>query len=144
MVVLLESKHDLREQLLASPDAAGVLLERDPPEGTDLATWLSPLMDFDVFLLDGRAGETLELELAASKVGIRYVRRAGTIGSEADLVLARNLTVRRGYGIVTVEGTEEGLAAAEAFIQASREDGYSLVFPTEVARLHGSDASGRR
>ncbi len=144
VVVLLEPEHDLREQLLASPDAAGVLLDQALPEGTELETWLAPLMDFDVFLLDGRVGDTTELEEASYKAAIRYVRRAGTIGSEAELVLARNLTVRRGYGLVTVDGTEDGLSAAASFIRASREDGYSLVFPTEVARLHGSDASQRR
>ena len=135
-VVVLREADDVEGQLAAMADARVALLTVDPP-AEDPAAWLEPLADRDVALIDARDADPTELAAAAATAGVRYLRRAGHLGAERGPVVARNLAVRRGYGIVTVDASAEGVAAAEAFIEQARDEGYALVFPVEVARLHG-------
>ncbi|MEE2829533.1 MAG: hypothetical protein VX498_10110 [Myxococcota bacterium] len=145
VVVLVSPDADLAEQVGAAAHAGGALLEQAPPEGVDLEDWLRPLLDGDLFLLDASGVEGLALKNAARSLGIRYLRRSAHLdpGDPVTLYLARNLTVRRGHGVVTVDGTDAGIASAETFIEGLRKDGYSLRFAVEVARQHGEGARER-
>jgi len=138
VLLRLDPDDDVAAQLAAAPEASGVILERPLGEDVSLDTWLKPLASGGVFLLDGRpSGSLPSLEASAKALGIPYLRRSGHLRRESDLVLARNLTVRRGYGFVSADGEEETLALLQEFIQSARADGYSLLFPGEVARAHG-------
>jgi hypothetical protein len=137
VVALVDPAQDLAEQLASAPDAAAVLLEGALPEEIDPAVWLDPLVELRLALIDARTGEPGELRRAAWEAGIPYLRRAGDLGEPGGAVLARNRSVRRGYGVITADGTEAGLAALEAFVEQARADGYSIVFPAEVAGIHG-------
>ena len=63
-----------------------------------------------------------------------FPRHTETVGD----VLSRNITVVRGYGVTTSDGTEEGTGFLRQFVEAARKDGYPLVLPSELARMHGS------
>jgi hypothetical protein len=138
VLLLLDPEDDLADQLAAAPEASGALIESQLEEGVAAQQWLRPLVGAGVFLLDGRASGSLpSLEKPARKLGIPYVRRSGHLRRDSDLVLARNLTVRRGYGLVSAGTDEDGLSLLKDFIESSRVDGYTLLFPGEVARAHG-------
>jgi hypothetical protein len=47
------------------------------------------------------------------------------------------MIVRRGQGLVIVEGDPASVRFGAAFIDEARKAGYSLRFPVEVARQHG-------
>jgi len=143
VVVLADPLQDLEEQLLASPEAGAVLVRRPLPDGLDPAAWLAPVQRLGLALIDGTEGDSTALRRAAREQGVPCARLSAHLGaaSSAPLsapegeILGRNLAVRRGHGILTVDGTEEGLAQLEAFIDDARADGYAIHFPTEVARL---------
>jgi hypothetical protein len=138
VLLLLDPEDDVSDQLASAPEASGVLLLEDLEESLDLSRWMGPLARSNVFLLDGRpSGSLPSLKAAARTSGLRYLRRAGHLEKHSDLILARNLTVRRGYGLVSVHGDENGIALLETFLEGARDDGYNLLFPGEVARKHG-------
>ncbi len=144
VVAVLSAGEDVAEQLAAAPDAQVALLLHDLPDGTDLSLWLAPLAERDVALIDGRLVNPTALQTAAEEAGVAYLRRASHLTEPRGDVVARNLAVRRGYGIVTVDATQDGVAAAEAFIDGAKADGYAIVFPVEVARMHaGAGGSSR-
>jgi hypothetical protein len=139
VVVLVDPTRELIEQAGAAEDASGILLEELPPRGTDLAAWLGPLVEDDLFVLDGSGAEGNALQSAAQSLGLDYVRRAAQLRAQepTSAILARNLAVRRGYGLVTLEGNEVDIEYAAEFVSQAREEGYALRFPVEVARQHG-------
>jgi len=138
VLLLLDPGDDVAAQLAAAPEASGVVLESQLGEDVALESWLEPLAESGVFLLDGRpSGSLPSLEASAKALGIPYLRRSGHLRRVSDLVFARNLTVRRGYGFVSADGEEETLDLLRDFIESARDDGYNLLFPGEVARAHG-------
>ena len=139
VIVLVDPALPLEEQLLAAPEAGGVLLRSPLPTDVDPATWLEPLDRFGLVLLHGSAGDA-GLRRAADAAGVAVARVAAHLGTPEAEVLGLNLAVRRGHGVLTVDGTEEGLALLERFIADARSDGFAIHFPVEVARL----ASGAR
>lgn len=142
VVALVDPATDLGEQVQASPDAGAVLLESDLPVGTDLVAWLAPLDDAGLALIDARAGDPAPLRRAAADRGVSCVRLAARLDRDGGDTLARNLAVRWGHALVAVDGSEKGLAALERFVESVRQDGYSILFPSEVALLHGRPAAG--
>lgn len=140
VVVLADPAIDLEEQLLAAPEAGAVLLRQPLPGGVDPRAWLEPVDRFGLVLLDGLPGDSAALRRAAEELDVGCARLATHLGGPEGEVLGRNLAVRRGHGIITVDGTGEGLALLEAFIEDARADGYAIRFPVEVARI----ASGGR
>lgn len=142
VVVLVDPGQDLEEQLLAAPEAGAVLLRQPLPAGMDPSEWLAPAHQLGLVLLDGSPGDTVALRRAADELGVACARLAAHLGRPEAEVLARNLAVRRGHGIVTVDGTVEGLALLEEFIADARADGYEIRFPVEVARLASGPRSG--
>jgi polysaccharide deacetylase 2 family uncharacterized protein YibQ len=120
-----------------------VLIEQLPEAATDLLAWLKPLQSDNLFVLDGTGVEGTALEDAAKQLGLDYLRSSGRLDAmdQQSAVLVRNLTVRRGQGVVIVEGDHTSVGFAADFIEAAREAGYSLRFPVEVARQHGGAAS---
>lgn len=144
VALVLSEGEDVAEQLAAAPDAQVALLAHELPAGVDPASWLAPLGARDVALIDGRSADPTALRGAAEAAGIGYLRLAAHLGDDGGEVLARNLAVRRGYGIVTVDATDEGTAAAEAFIEAAKADGYAILFPVEVARMHAVGGGSAR
>ena len=143
VVVVLDPNEDLREQLAAAPPASAALLEGDLPADA-LGVLLRALAERDVALVDGRPIPPASMERAAADAGVRYLRRAAHLSGPDSQVVALNLAVRRGHGLVTADADEQGLDAAEEFITSARADGYSLVFPGEVARIHGSGGGSGR
>jgi hypothetical protein len=143
VVILVHPDRDLVEQTAAAEDASGILVEELPPPGTDLREWLKPLQPDDLFVLDASGAEGLALQQAAAVLGLDYVKRAAHLdpGDAASAVLARNLSVRRGYGLVTVEGRPADIEFAAVFVNEARSEGYALRFPVEVARQHGAGLS---
>ena len=142
VLLLLDVEDDVAAQLATAPEASGVLLLDELEDGLDLDRWLRPLLTADVFLLDGRPSGSLPgLEQPARALGLRYLRRAGHLTQASDLVLARNLTVRRGYGLVSAQDDEVGIRLLETFLDDARDDGYNLIFPAEIARGHGMGRS---
>ncbi|MBJ95509.1 MAG: hypothetical protein CMP23_13685 [Rickettsiales bacterium] len=138
VLLVLDVEDDISEQLASAPEASGVVLLSDLEEDQDLNSLLAPLRQAEVFLLDGRpSGSLPNIEKPARALGLRYLRWAGTIGKAGDLVLARNLSVRRGYGVVAASPDDEGLELLESFLEVARDDGYNLMFPVEIARIHG-------
>jgi hypothetical protein len=138
VVLLLDPEDDVSEQLASAPEASGVLLVDELEDSLDLNRWLRPFVSFNVFLVDGRpSGSLPSIEGPARSLGLRYVRWAGQLQQDSDLILARNLTVRRGYGLVSARGDDEGMRLLETFLEDARDDGYNLLFPAEVAREHG-------
>jgi len=144
VVVVVDPLESLHEQTGAAEDAGGVLLEEPLPEGMDPSEWLEPLAREGLYLIDGSGTEGQALEQAAAELGVQYLRRSAhlVIGSPTEAILARNLTVRRGHGIVTIDGTPSGIKTLSEFIAEAREDGYSLRFPNEVAQQHGAVLAG--
>lgn len=139
VVLLVDPGDDLKEQLAAVPDASGVLLEQELPPGFDVGPWLDPLGRAGLFLLDGRGEDGEEsLGTAAAERGVAYVKMATTLNEAGGESLARNLTVRRGYGFVVADGNRDSTSVLRSFIEAVREEGYPMAFPAEVARMHGS------
>jgi len=139
VVLLLDPDDDVAEQLATAPEASGVLLEKSLAPDRPLKPWLQILAERDVFLLDGRpSGSLPSLQKAAAELGVPYVQRAGHLAKEYDFVLARNLTIRRGYGLISADASEEGIQLLSDFIESAQEDGYSTLFPAEVARAHRS------
>jgi len=136
VAIVLDPTTDLAEQLDAAPDATVALLSSQIPEGVGLAGWIAPLTGRGVALVDGRSASPELLRAAADGASVPYLRRAGhLVGSEAEAeVLALNRTVVRGHGIVTVDGTAEGVDRLERFIDAAKADGYRIVFPAELLR----------
>ncbi|HCP46461.1 MAG TPA: hypothetical protein DIU15_10480 [Deltaproteobacteria bacterium] len=140
VVLLVDPRDDLKEQLDAVPDASGVLLEQELPETLDPGPWLDPLGRAGLFLLDGRVEDgNQSLAVAASDRGVAYVKMATNLNGAGSEILARNLTVRRGYGFVVADGNEASTSLLRAFIEEVREEGYPMAFPSEVARMHGGD-----
>jgi len=138
VVLVLDPNDDVAEQLATAPGASGVLLHEALAQDLALKPWLQGLAERDLFLLDGRpSGSLPSLEKATRELGIPYVQRSGHLSKESDFVLARNLTVRRGYGLVSAAGSEKGIELLADFIKSAQEDGYSTLFPAEVARAHG-------
>jgi len=140
VVIVVDSSRGLTEQVAAAEDASGVLVEELPASDADLTEWLRPLVTDNLFVLDGSDNEGLALQKAARELGLDYVRRAARLESKdpSSARLARNLTVRRGYGLVTVEGRAADIEFASEFVSETRKEGYALRFPVEVARQHGS------
>jgi len=140
VLLLLDPEDDIADQLATAPEASGVIIQSELEAGVVPEQWLRPLVGAGVFLLDGRASGSLpSLEKPARKMGVPYVRRSGHLVRDSDLVLARNLTVRRGYGLVSAGTEEDELRLLRDFIESARDDGYTLLFPGEVARAHGLD-----
>lgn len=138
VVLIVDPEDDLSEQLASAPEASVVLLIDELEDSLDLKRWLRPLVSSNVFLLDGRASGSLpSIKGPAQDLGLRYLRWAGQLQDDSDLILARNLTVRRGYGLVAAHGDDEGMRLLEVFLNAARDDGYNILFPGEVAREHG-------
>ena len=142
VVILVHPERSLAEQAAAAEDASGIVVEVLPDKDTDLSEWLSPLIADDLFVLDATGVENKALEKAARSLGLDYLRRAAHLDASdpSTAVLARNLSVRRGYGMVTFEGAEVDLPFVTDFVEWAREDGYALRFPVEVARQHGGAA----
>jgi len=143
VVAVLSAGEDLAEQLAAAPDAQVALLLHDLDTAVDPGAWLAPLLRRDVALIDGRSADSTELRVAAEAAGVRYLRRAAHLGDANADVVARNLAVRRGYGIVTVDASDAGIAEAEAFVEGVKAEGYSILFPVEVARMHAVGGGSR-
>jgi hypothetical protein len=144
VIVLIDPALDLQEQLLAAPEAGGVLLSGPLPAGVEPAEWLEPIDRLGLVLLDGSGGDSTAVRQAADGAGVAWARVVASLGTPEAEVLGLNLAVRRGHGIVTVHGTEEGLALLERFIDEARTDGYAIHFPVEVARLATDARSGSR
>jgi len=140
VVVLVHPGRGLAEQAAAAEDASGVLVETLPSSDTDLVAWLKPLKLNDLFVLDASGVEGGALERAAESLGLDYLKSAGTLdpSEPRSAILVRNMTVRRGQGLVTVEGNSAAIAFASDFVAGARAAGYSLRFPVEVARQHGT------
>ena len=120
VVLLLDPEDDVSEQLASAPEASGVLLVDGLEDSLDLNRWLRPLVHSNAFLLDGRpSGSLPSIEAPARALGLRYLRWAGQLQHDSDLVLARNLTVRRGYGLVAARGDDEGIRLLETFLEAA-------------------------
>ncbi len=143
VLILVQPDRGLAEQVAAAEHASGVLVEELPEAGTDLLAWLKPLQSDNLFVLDGTETEGAALEDAAKRLGLDYLKSAGRLDSSDphSAVLARNLTVRRGQGLVIVEGDHTSVGFAADFVDSARGAGYSLRFPVEVARQHGAAAS---
>jgi hypothetical protein len=139
VVILVHPDRGLAEQAAAAEDASGVLIEGLPVGGTNLRVWLKPLQDNNLFVLDGSGVEGVALEQAARRLGLDYLRIAGRLdpSDPASVILARNMIVRRGQGLVIVEGDPASIRFGADFIDGARKAGYSLRFPVEVARQHG-------
>ncbi len=146
VVLVVDPKDELEAQLEAVPEASGVLLEEDLPEGLDVGEWAAQLANADTFFLDGRSRPGGKLVAALEQYRVEVVSRSAHLGSVEAATVARNLTVRRGRGIVTVDLNPDGVADLQAFIETAEEDGFSLVLPSEVARRpsHPSPAGGPR
>jgi len=143
VLILVHPERGLAEQVAAAEHASGVLIEQLPEGGINLLDWLKPLQSDDLFVLDGTGAEGAALEEAAKRLGLDYVRSAGNLDptDPQSAVLVRNLTVRRGQGLVIVEGDSASVGFAADFIDGARGAGYSLRFPVEVARQHGGVVS---
>lgn len=142
VAVVLDPATDLVEQLDAAPDATVALLVSELAAGTDEVAWVRPMAGRGVTLVDGRQAPPAKLRAAAQETRVPYLRRAGHLAGDAAEaeVLALNRAVVRGYGVVTVAGTADGVARLERFIEAAKQDGYPIVFPAELARM--IDAKG--
>jgi hypothetical protein len=139
VVILVHPDRGLAEQAAAAEDASGVLIEELPVDRMSLVVWLKPLQDNNLFVLDASGVEGVALEKAARQLGLDYLRTAGRLDPRdpASVVRARNMTVRRGQGLVIVGGDPASIRFAADFIDDARKAGYSLRFPVEVARQHG-------
>lgn len=143
VLILAQPDRGLAEQAAAAEHASGVLIEQLPGAGVDLLAWLQPLQPDNLFVLDATGLEDASLEAAAKQLGLDYLKSAGRLdpSDPQSAILARNLTVRRGHGLVVVEGDQDSVRFAADFIDDARGAGYSLRFPVEVARQHGAAAS---
>lgn len=130
------------EQLQAIPHISAALVERKLPENITLDTFLAPLLEAGVTLVDGCPRGCFDAA-AVQKAGVPLLRTATSLGrpdgagADAEMALARNLAVQWGYGLVLVPGTDEGLDRAEQLIETAKADGLTVVFVEEAGRLHG-------
>jgi hypothetical protein len=149
--VLLEidARDDLAEQLAAVPEASGVLVLSDPPAEERLGAWLGPLRARDLFVLDGSAAKAgAGVDAGGGGGGHRapsstvpWLAVAARMGDEQAPVLARNLAVRQGHAIVLADASGGARAALAPFVATLRDDGYALLLPGEVARMHAGALS---
>jgi len=132
VIVEVDPRSEADEQLAALPGVTGALLLGSFPDPATEAAFLVALARRDLFLLDARTDAD---EPTASETP--RLARAAHLDSPEAAVLGRNLAVRWGHGVVTVDAAEHGPALAEEFIDVAKEDGYVLRLPVEVAREHG-------
>jgi len=131
VIVEIDPAQDVDEQIVALPGVTGALVTAPLPEAADEAL-RTALARRDLFLLDGRIDPG-----APTPSGPPLVARAAHLETPEAAVLGRNLAVRWGHGVVTVDAAGDGPGLAEDFIDVAKDDGYLLRLPVEVAREHG-------
>lgn len=132
VIVEVDPTQDIAEQVAALPGVTGVLVTAPFVDAAGEATLIASLDRRDLFLLDGRPEGEADVDAGP----LRLERAAHLDGPEAG-VFGRNLAVRWGHAIITVDAAGDGPQLAEEFIEIAKEDGYLVRLPVEVAREHG-------
>lgn len=137
----------LEEDLAAVPYASGAVLVQGSPttrDATAMEGLAQVLRDQRGYLLDeGAGGDGVAIEMArreavpAAAGAVRVAPDAGADGAARDLLRARNLAVRRGDAVLCVPVEVAETAALEGFLAERVEEGYRLVFASELITADG-------
>lgn len=130
--VIADPAVPLAEQIEAVPGAAGVVVEAEA--GAEPDKWLAGARATPV--LDASSGG----RWATAGASALILRRVGAVEEPGFGPTARALAIRRRGGLVTAEGNDAAIAELEGFVETTREDGYRLRLPSEVAQ----EAEARR